>query len=62
MYRGTRSGGSYVVLNSTPNAGATYTDATVQAGGHLLRVVNAVDASGNVSPYSNQAQAMIPTP
>ena len=62
VYRGTQSGGPYVVLNSAPNASTTYTDATVQAGGTYYYVVNAVDASGNVSAYSKQAQAAIPTP
>ena len=62
VYRGTQSGGPYVVLNSAPNAGTTYTDAAVQAGGTYYYVVTAVDASGNQSAYSNQAQAVIPTP
>jgi len=62
VYRGAQSGGPYVVLNSAPNVGTTYTDGTVQAGATYYYVVNAVDASGNVSAYSNQAQAVIPTP
>lgn len=62
VYRGTQAGGPYGALNSAPNAGTTFTDAAVQAGGTYYYVVTAVDASGNQSAYSNQAQAVIPTP
>jgi hypothetical protein len=39
-----------------------YTDNTVQAGVTYYYVTTAVDASGVESVYSNQAQAVVPTP
>ncbi len=62
VYRGTQSGGPYTVITSAVDAGTTYTDTTVQAGQTYYYVVTAVDASGNESVDSNQAQAVIPTP
>jgi hypothetical protein len=62
VYRGTQSGGPYVALNSTAEAGTRYTDNSVQAGQNYYYVVTAVDGSGNESVYSNQAQAVVPTP
>lgn len=60
IYRGTQSGGPYSVLNTTLNAGLTYTDSSVQSGQTYYYVVTAVDSSGNESVYSNQATAVIP--
>jgi hypothetical protein len=62
IYRGSVSGGPYAVLNSTPNAGLTYTDMTVLAGQTYYYVVTAVDASGNESVVSNEVAVTIPTP
>jgi hypothetical protein len=62
VYRGTQSGGPYAVLNSAPDATTTYTDSSVQAGATYYYVVTAVDATGTESAYSNQTQAIIPTP
>jgi hypothetical protein len=62
IYRGSVSGGPYTVLNSTPNAGLTYTDMTVTAGQTYYYVVTAVDGSGNESVVSNQVAVTIPTP
>jgi hypothetical protein len=62
VYRGTQSGGPYVAITSAADASTTYTDSTVLAGSTYYYVVTAVDGSGNESTYSNQAQAVIPTP
>jgi hypothetical protein len=62
MYRGTQSGGPYGVITTAPDPSTSYTDSTVQAGQTYYYVVTAVDAGGNESVYSNQAQAVIPTP
>jgi hypothetical protein len=62
VYRGTQSGGPYAAITSAPDASTAYTDSTVLAGGTYYYVVTAVDSSANESVYSNQAQAVIPTP
>jgi ASPM-SPD-2-Hydin domain-containing protein/centrosomal CEP192-like protein len=62
VYRGTQSGGPYDAITSAPDANKAYTDSTVVAGSTYYYVVTAVDSSGNESVYSNQAQAVIPTP
>jgi fibronectin type 3 domain-containing protein len=62
VYRGTQAGGPYVALNGTAEVGTSYTDNSVQAGQTYYYVVTAVDGSGNESVYSNQAQAVVPTP
>ena len=60
-YRVYRDGGSgYTPLSSiTPEL--TYTDASVVSGSTYRYVVTAVDSSGDESPYSNEATAVIPT-
>jgi hypothetical protein len=62
IYRSTTSGGSYTKLNTSLVVPTSYTDSTVQAGLTYYYVVTAVDTSGDESVYSNQAQAVIPTP
>ena len=62
VYRGTQSGGPYVGLNGSPDANTAYTDNSVQAGQTYYYVVTAVDSAGVESVYSNQAQAVVPTP
>ncbi len=49
-------------LNSSPQAGTTYVDSTVQSGTTYYYVVTAVSSSGAESSYSNQATAVVPTP
>lgn len=62
VYRGTVSGGPYVLVNSSLVAGTSYVDSTVVSGQTYYYVATAV-ASGNVeSTYSNQVSAAIPTP
>ena len=62
IYRGTVSGGPYTKLNSSPQAGTTFVDSTVQSGSTYYYVVTAVSSSGAESSYSNQATAVVPTP
>jgi hypothetical protein len=62
VYRGTLSGGPYSRINSTLITGLTYTDSTVSSGANYYYVVTAVAADGTESSFSNQVQAVIPTP
>jgi HYDIN/CFA65/VesB-like, Ig-like domain len=62
VYRGMQSGGPYAVLNGSPDASTSYTDSSVQPGQTYYYVVTAVDNAGAESVFSNQAQAVIPTP
>ena len=62
VYRGTQSGGPYAKITSTLDASTTFTDTTVQAGQTYYYVTTAVDGSVKESSYSNQVQAVIPTP
>jgi len=62
IYRGGVSGGPYSRINSALEATTAYTDNAVTAGLTYYYVTTAVDGSGNESGYSNQAQAVIPTP
>ena len=62
LYRGTKAGGPYSRINSVLDASTAYTDSTVQGGQTYYYVTTAVDTSGSESGYSNQAQAVIPSP
>jgi trimeric autotransporter adhesin len=64
IYRGTMSGGPYPTkLNSVPVGGATYADATVQAGHTYYYVATAVASDGATeSADSSQAPATVPSP
>lgn len=62
VYRGSVSGGPYSKINSALDAIAAYTDDSVLAGQTYYYVTTAVDGSGVESAYSNEAQAVIPTP
>lgn len=61
VYRGTALG-TYSKLNSSPLAGTSYSDATVQSGQNITYyyVVTAVDSTGVESTDSNQATAIVP--
>jgi hypothetical protein len=61
IYRGVTTGGPYSQITSM-NADNTFTDGSVQAGQTYFYVSTAVDGSGKESSYSNQTQAVIPTP
>jgi fibronectin type 3 domain-containing protein len=62
LYRGTKSGGPYAKVNPVLNASTSYTDNSVQAGTTYYYVSTAVNGSGTESMYSNQLQAVIPSP
>ncbi len=62
VYRSSTSGGPYTLLTSSPVAGTTYTDSTVQAGQTYYYVVTSVNSSNVESVYSNEASATVPTP
>jgi len=63
IYRGTTHSGPYPKkLNSTPQSATNFTDLTVQSGTTYYYVVTAVDANQQESVYSNEAQAVIPSP
>jgi hypothetical protein len=60
IYRGTVSGGPYTMINSSSST--AYADNTVASGQVYYYVAAAVDENSNVSGYSNETQAAIPTP
>jgi hypothetical protein len=62
VYRGAQTGGPYTMISSGSVTGTVYTDSTVQAAQTYYYVVTAVDGSGGESVYSNQVQAVIPSP
>jgi len=62
VYRGTKAGGPYTPLNAGLVTGTAYTDNTVQSGQTYYYVVTAVDANNVESGYSNEAEAVVPTP
>jgi fibronectin type 3 domain-containing protein len=62
VYRGPTSGGPYTSLTGSPVSSTSYTDTAVQSGQTYYYVTTAVDSDGNESTYSNQAQAVVPTP
>ena len=61
VYRAIQSGGPYTKVTSSPVAGTSYTDVTVQAGQSYYYVTTAVDIGGNESVYSNEATAVVPS-
>lgn len=62
VYRGTVSGGPYTLVNSTPVAAITYTDAGVAAGTAYYYVVKSVGSDGSLSAASSEVTAAVPTP
>jgi len=62
IYRGTVSGGPYTMVNTSPDSTNTYTDNTVVSGQTYYYVATAVNSESEESGYSNQSQAVIPTP
>jgi ribosomal protein L11 len=62
VYRGGVSGGPYSKVNASLDPSTIYTDGSVASGQTYYYVVTAVDSSGTESAYSNQVQAVIPTP
>jgi len=62
VYRSTTSGSGYVKLNSSLSVSTAYIDNAVTSGSTYFYVTTAVDSSGMESSFSNQVQAVIPTP
>jgi hypothetical protein len=62
VYRGSISGGPYAKINSALDSTTTYTDTSVLGGQTYYYVTTAVNGSGMQSGYSNQAQAVVPSP
>ena len=62
IYRGTHSGGPYSKVNSSPQAGTSYTDGNVQSGLTYFYVATSVDTNSQESSYSNQVTVAVPTP
>jgi hypothetical protein len=62
VYRANTWGGPYTIMNSSPVATTTYTDYSVLAGQAYYYVATAVDTYNNESIYSNEAQAIVPSP
>jgi hypothetical protein len=62
VYRGSGSGGPYAKINSALDSTTAYTDTSVLAGQTYYYVTTSVDGSGMESGYSNEAQAVIPSP
>jgi len=62
VYRGSISGGPYAKINSALDSTTTYTDTSVLAGQTYYYVTTSVNGSGMQSGFSNQAQAVVPSP
>jgi large repetitive protein len=62
VYRSSTSGGPYTRVNSSTLSSTSFTDNGVQAGQTYFYVTTAVNNSNVESGYSNQAQAVIPSP
>jgi hypothetical protein len=60
VYRSTLGGGPYSKLNSSPVAGTSYTDTTVQASQTYFYVVTSVDSNGVESAFSTEVSASVP--
>ena len=62
VYRSSTSGGPYARVNTTLLSGTTFNDQNVQAGQTYFYVTTAVNSGSVESNYSNQAEAVIPSP
>ena len=62
VYRGNQPGGPYSKINSVLDASSVYADSSVQAGQTYYYVTTSVDSSAAESSYSNEVQALIPSP
>jgi hypothetical protein len=62
VYRASISGGPYAKINSALDSTTTNTDTSVLAGKTYYYVTTSVNGSGMQSGYSNQAQAVVPSP
>ncbi|HEX5412863.1 MAG TPA: IPT/TIG domain-containing protein [Terriglobia bacterium] len=62
VYRSSTSGGPYARLNSNLVSGTSFSDTKVQAGQTYFYVTTAVNTGSEESSYSNQAEAVVPSP
>jgi IPT/TIG domain len=62
VYRSSTSGGPYIRLNLNLLSSTSFNDNNVQAGQTYFYVTTAVNNSNMESAYSNQAQAVVPSP
>jgi hypothetical protein len=62
VYRGSVSGGPYIKINSALDSTTIYIDTSVLGGHTYYYVTTSVNGSGTQSGYSNQAQAVVPSP
>jgi len=62
IYRGTVKAGPFQTINSGLDSSTNYTDYTVVSGTTYYYVTTEVNAQGQESGYSNEVQAVIPTP
>ncbi|MGA8182228.1 MAG: IPT/TIG domain-containing protein [Terriglobia bacterium] len=62
VYRSSTSGGPYSRLNATLLSTTSFSDTHVQPGQTYFYVATAVNSSNPESGYSNQAQAIVPSP
>jgi Abnormal spindle-like microcephaly-assoc'd, ASPM-SPD-2-Hydin len=62
VYRAGTSGGPYAQISPSLDPSTGYVDTSVAAGQTYYYVTTAVDTNGAESPYSNQVQAVIPSP
>jgi hypothetical protein len=54
------SGGPYLKLTSTPTAGTSYVDSSVQSGRTYYYVITALDSTNQESTYSSEIAAIVP--
>ena len=62
IYRGSASGGPYARVNPTVDPSTSYVDSSVSSGQTYYYVTTALGTNGVESAYSNQVQAVIPSP
>jgi fibronectin type 3 domain-containing protein len=62
VYRGSQSGGPYSKIDPVLDASTNFLDSSVQGGQNYYYVTTSVDSTGAQSSYSNEIQAVIPTP
>ncbi|MFZ0800050.1 MAG: choice-of-anchor D domain-containing protein [Terriglobales bacterium] len=62
IYRGNAEAGPFQMINATLDSSTNYTDGTVASGATYYYVATEVNAQGQESAYSNEVQAVIPSP
>lgn len=62
IYRGTSKSGPFTEINTALDSSTNYTDSTVSSGTTYYYVATEVNAEGQESAYSNEVQAVVPSP